>query len=296
MATQIQLRRGTTVQHSTFTGAVAEITFDTDKETVVTHDGSTAGGFPLATETQVNDRLQVANANVTFVTKAVAVSSNNAVVALVNDRLQVANANQTFETKAVALAANNAQNSLILDRLQVSNAASLFVNVSGDTMSGALAMGTNKITGLGDPTQAQDAATKTYVDTEVAGIVDAAPETLNTLNELAAALGDDSNFASTTAASLGTKAANTYVNQTFETKSVALSANNAQNSLINDRIQVANARIEFLQSSNTSITNDASSITTTQSNVDLSDEALVNPAGFITLDIGGTNYKIPFYS
>jgi hypothetical protein len=34
-------------------------------------------------------------------------------------------------------------------------------------MSGALAMGTNKITGLGDPTLAQDAATKNYIDTVV---------------------------------------------------------------------------------------------------------------------------------
>jgi hypothetical protein len=32
-------------------------------------------------------------------------------------------------------------------------------------MTGAIAMGTNKITGMGDPTSAQDAATKTYVDT-----------------------------------------------------------------------------------------------------------------------------------
>jgi hypothetical protein len=38
---------------------------------------------------------------------------------------------------------------------------------SGSTMSGALAMGTNKVTGMGDPTSAQDAATKNYVDTVV---------------------------------------------------------------------------------------------------------------------------------
>jgi hypothetical protein len=50
MATQIQLRRGTTSQHSTFTGAVGEVTVDTDKESVVVHDGATAGGFPLARE------------------------------------------------------------------------------------------------------------------------------------------------------------------------------------------------------------------------------------------------------
>jgi len=42
-----------------------------------------------------------------------------------------------------------------------------YVNVSGDTMTGALAMGTNKITGLGTPTNSADAATKNYVDTVV---------------------------------------------------------------------------------------------------------------------------------
>ena len=37
--------------------------------------------------------------------------------------------------------------------------------LAGGTMSGAIALGTNKLTGVGDPTGAQDAATKTYVDT-----------------------------------------------------------------------------------------------------------------------------------
>jgi len=53
MATELKLRRGTTSQHSSFTGAEAEVTVDTDKETVVVHDGSTAGGFALATEDSV---------------------------------------------------------------------------------------------------------------------------------------------------------------------------------------------------------------------------------------------------
>jgi len=50
MATELKLRRGTTSQHDTFTGAEAEITVDTDKNTVVVHDGTTEGGFPLARE------------------------------------------------------------------------------------------------------------------------------------------------------------------------------------------------------------------------------------------------------
>ena len=57
MATQVQLRRGNTSQTNAFTGAVAEITIDTDKETIVVHDGSTAGGFPLARESALSTNL-----------------------------------------------------------------------------------------------------------------------------------------------------------------------------------------------------------------------------------------------
>ena len=51
MAKRLQHRGGTTSQHSTFTGAVREVTVDTDKNTLVVHDGATAGGHPLATAT-----------------------------------------------------------------------------------------------------------------------------------------------------------------------------------------------------------------------------------------------------
>ena len=46
----IQFRRGTTTQHNSFTGLMGEVTVDTDKKTLVVHDGSTVGGFPLARE------------------------------------------------------------------------------------------------------------------------------------------------------------------------------------------------------------------------------------------------------
>ena len=51
MAKLLKLRGGTTSQHSSFTGAEREVTVDTDKETLVVHDGSTAGGFPLMRNT-----------------------------------------------------------------------------------------------------------------------------------------------------------------------------------------------------------------------------------------------------
>ena len=50
MATELKLRRGTTSDHTSFTGANGEVTIDTDKNTVVVHDGTTTGGFPLARE------------------------------------------------------------------------------------------------------------------------------------------------------------------------------------------------------------------------------------------------------
>ena len=47
MAKLLKLRRGTTSQHSSFTGAEGEVTVDTDKESLVVHNGSQSGGFPL---------------------------------------------------------------------------------------------------------------------------------------------------------------------------------------------------------------------------------------------------------
>ena len=49
----------------------------------------------------------------------------------------------------------------------VTNSLATKLNLSGGTMTGAIAMGTNKITGLGTPTASADAATKNYVDTVV---------------------------------------------------------------------------------------------------------------------------------
>ena len=48
-------------------------------------------------------------------------------------------------------------------------------------------------------------ATQTYVGTAISNLVDSSPATLDTLNELAAALGDDPNFATTVSNSIGTK-------------------------------------------------------------------------------------------
>ena len=54
MAKLLKLRRGTTAQHASFTGAEGEVTIDTTKDTAVVHDGAQAGGRPLAREDMSN--------------------------------------------------------------------------------------------------------------------------------------------------------------------------------------------------------------------------------------------------
>ena len=49
MATQLKLRGGTTAEHATFTGGAREVTVDTDKNTLIIHDGVTVGGTELLT-------------------------------------------------------------------------------------------------------------------------------------------------------------------------------------------------------------------------------------------------------
>ena len=86
-----------------------------------------------------------------------------------------------------------------------SSGSSTFNNV---TINGTLDMdaaSASTITNLPSPTNSGDAASKGYVDAQVAAIVDSAPAALDTLNELAAALGDDASFATTVTTSIAAK-------------------------------------------------------------------------------------------
>lgn len=70
MARQVQIRRGTTSQHLTFTGVPAELTVDTDKNIIIVHDGNTVGGHPVAKavspEIKGNISLVDSNAGIAF--------------------------------------------------------------------------------------------------------------------------------------------------------------------------------------------------------------------------------------
>ena len=82
------------------------------------------------------------------------------VVLAVDDDYTASQINNTAAGAIVATDVQAAINELDTEKLAL----------AGGTMSGAIAMGTSKITGLGTPTLAADAATKAYVDTEIAGV------------------------------------------------------------------------------------------------------------------------------
>ena len=58
MATQVQFRRGTTAEHTSFKGADGEVTVDTSLKTVVIHDALTNGGFPVLRQDGSNSQFE----------------------------------------------------------------------------------------------------------------------------------------------------------------------------------------------------------------------------------------------
>jgi hypothetical protein len=105
-------------------------------------------------------------------------------------------------------------------------------------------------------------ATKTYVD----AVVDSAPELLNTLNELAAALNDDANFATTITALIGTKLASSDFPLSFDN---SLAGKTTSNLVEGDNLYWTQARFdEALGFKSTSDTAEGSNLYYTQARFD----------------------------
>jgi hypothetical protein len=92
MATQIQLRRGTSTQHTTFTGVAGEVTVDTTNNILRVHDGSSAGGFAtVATTSGTLTTPTITNPTITNYTETAytANSSTAITLSLANGTIQV---------------------------------------------------------------------------------------------------------------------------------------------------------------------------------------------------------------
>jgi hypothetical protein len=93
MSIQIQLRRGTAVQHESFTGANAELTVDTTNYALRLHNGSTAGGIEilrkdlanLADAVITNAKLQ--NSSISINGSAISLGGSVSNLALTTDKL-----------------------------------------------------------------------------------------------------------------------------------------------------------------------------------------------------------------
>jgi hypothetical protein len=185
------------------------ITFPNVTGTVVT-----TGDTGTVTSTMLLDGT-ILNADVNA-SAAVAYSKLNLTGAIVNADIT----NDTITNAKINTAAGIALSKLATDPLARANhtGTQLAATVSDfDTQvrtsrldqmaapTASVALNAQKITGLADPTLAQDAATKAYTDTQITNLIAAAPGALDTLDELAAALGDDASFATTVTNSLAGK-------------------------------------------------------------------------------------------
>ena len=289
MATILQLRRGTSTQHASFTGAQGEVTVDTTKKTIVVHDGSTQGGSPLATEAFVTTTLQTADSlaelsgdtdditegstNLFFTnTRARAAFSAGTGISITNGAISTSITQYADSDARAAISVtdsggdgslsynsgtgvitytgpsasevrahfsagtgisitNGAISTSITQYTDSAARAAISVTDSGGDGSLSYNNTTGVITYTG-PSAADvrahfsagtgititsgevavdtsTIATKTYADnaatTAVAAVIDSAPAALDTLNELAAALGDDANYSTTVSTALGNR-------------------------------------------------------------------------------------------
>ena len=93
----------------------------------------------------------------------------------------------------------------VFTKTEINTSLAAKLNLSGGTMSGAVAMGTNKITGAGDPTAAQDVATKAYADSILGSATSAATSASNAASSASASATSASN-ASTSEGNASTSA------------------------------------------------------------------------------------------
>ena len=245
MAKLLKLRRGTTTQHGSFTGAEGELTIDTTKDTAVVHDGSQAGGRPLLREDLSNlPAGTIDNADV------------NASAAIEGTKISPDFGSQNITTTGKVLFSNVYTNESDLPNASTYHGMFAHVhstghayfahggawhklaNISGADFTGNISTTgnitvngtvdgidvaardalfgnlttTNGVLSNGVTATTQSAsdnstkvATTAYTDAAISTLVDSSPGALNTLNELAAAVNDDANFSTTITNNIATK-------------------------------------------------------------------------------------------
>ena len=164
MAKKLQLRRGTTTQHNSFTGAEGAVTVDTTKDSLVVHDGSTQGGHPIAKSSDVagfaaltgatfTGDVLIDNAQELRLGEADGCGSN-----FTGIKAQAQSGDITLTLPAVAPTANQVLKADASTPTTLTWASDVQLTlINSDTFSGASTSNVNSATG-----------TKNYIDTQVA--------------------------------------------------------------------------------------------------------------------------------
>lgn len=105
----------------------------------------------------------------------------------------------------------------------VTNSIATKVSKAGDSMTGALSMGNNKITSLGTPTASSDAVNKSYIDTLFGSTSSAATSATSAANSASAAA-TSATSASTSASSASTSASSAATSATSAANSASAAA------------------------------------------------------------------------
>lgn len=220
MPTTVQFRRGTTQQHSSFTGSNAEITVDSDKNTLVVHDGSTAGGHPLEKEltsqrivdvlgyTPQNSAAAISNVELNNLSD-VSYSNPEVGQALIWNgtkfTLDTPFNSDAFIIELSKVTTDNLPESSSRKYLTLSNLKSEL----GNTTTTDLPEGTNLYytnTRVQEYLTLNNYVTTNSLTTLENNLVNSAPSQLNTLGELAGAINNDPSFHTTISNALNTKA------------------------------------------------------------------------------------------
>jgi len=123
---------------------------------ILAGDGMTKTGNTLNVNTAAVSRIVVGADDIDLATTGVIASTYKSVTVDAYGRVIAGTNPTTIAGYGISDAYTQTQTDTFLNAK---------LNLAGGTMTGAIAMGTYKITGLGDPTLAQDAATKNYIDT-----------------------------------------------------------------------------------------------------------------------------------
>jgi hypothetical protein len=171
------------------------------------HDGSTAEGeyVPLISDTVAKNKVVVDGTNNrvgVFVnvsgtsTEQVRVQ-NGAVLPVTTNTVDFGSSSFRFKDFYLAGTAT----------LPVANIGAGTITATDLTVTGTIDVTNTTINNVSTPTLSSHAATKGYVDTAISDLINGAPGTIDTLNEIATALGNDPNFATTMTNALATKLA-----------------------------------------------------------------------------------------